>query len=377
MKIYEVTFPVLQEGVLDDLGRRVASAATGIDFGRSQDSINKDVAKTSAALAAQGYGPGGFDPNDPKQATARKALSSDWKDKIDTIRKNPAQVEYINQLAQAWKKQLPALQAQAQPQAQAQAQTPQAKPGTVGTGIPMGASVTIGSVGRLTKSDDGLWYNEKGQAVTDPAQASKIDKAYQDQELRRAQFKQTSVVKEQDTVTPGGIVIPSGSKTATAKPTASTAGPADAVKNRFLAWSDQQLITKDSAYNVIKMDQVRRANLNGIAQELDKKLEDVVSSNFGDDAVKAYLLSAVAGIAAYSQELKQKEMRYEPTGAGETFASAGASGSSEAVSNMQASGLKPEALKTFGSKLKSKEANSTNNPELDALLKAMNVRVKP
>lgn len=376
MKIYEVTFPVLQEGVLDDLGRRAASAATGIDFGRSQDSINKDVAKTSAALAAQGYGPGGFDPNDPKQATARKALSSNWADKIDTIRKNPAQVEYINQIAQAWKKQLPSLQAQVQPQAQpqAQAQKTQAQAqaqAKTGTGIPMGASVTIGSVGKLTKSDDGLWYNEQGQAVTDPAQATKIDKAYQDQELRKSQFKQTSVVKEQDTVTPGGIVIPSGSKTAT-KPTANAA-PADAVKDRFLAWTDQQLTTKDSAYNVIKMDQVRRANLNGIAQELDKKLEDVISSNFRDDAVKAYLLSAVAGISAYSQDLKQKEMRYEPTGTAATTAG----GADDVMSTMQTSGLKPEALKTFGSKLKSKEASSTNNPELDALLKSMNVRVRP
>ena len=371
MKIYEVTFPVLQEGVLDDLGRRVASAATGIDFGRSQDSINKDVAKTSAALAAQGYGPGGFDPNDPKQATARKALSSNWADKTDAIRKNPAQVEFINQIAQAWKKQLPALQAQAQ--AQAQAAAVPVKPPFAGPADPLPTVTVDGKL--LTKGPDGLWHGEDGRAVTDPAQAAALDKAYYTgMRNQKGTVKEATRMRDSNLKQKAQQRSMSGSAaTATTAP-AAPASPADAIKNKFLSWTDQQLVTKDSAYNVIKMDQVRSANLHDIAQELDKKLEAVVNSNFRDDAVKDYLVSAVAGISAYSQDLKQKEMRYEPTNTGTGTTTAGAD---DVMSTMQTSGLKPEALKTFGTKLKNKEATSTNNPELDALLKAMNVRVKP
>jgi hypothetical protein len=55
MQIHEITQPTLNEGLLGDLGRGLASGLTGIDIPQSQASIDRQSAQAAEKLRAQGY----------------------------------------------------------------------------------------------------------------------------------------------------------------------------------------------------------------------------------------------------------------------------------------------------------------------------------
>jgi hypothetical protein len=377
MKIYEVTYPPLAEGVLGDMGRGVFSGMTGIDLPQSNANLRKDLAKSAAGLAKQGYGPGGFDPNDPKQRAAAEALSTDWKVRLKNIEKDPAVVQYITGLVQGWSQQQKAVQAELDKAAQAQAQAQAAaKPATpsapfAGRSDPL-PTVKVGG-NQMTKGPDGLWHSEDGRAVTDPAQVAKLDKAYY-----TGMRNQKGIVKEKK-IPLAQRRAKSGNKAATSvQPVApaAPATPADVMKEKFLAWTDGNLASRDSSYNRITMADVR-AKLPGIAQELDRKLDVAVQQGYRPDSVKDYLQTAIAGIQARSQELKQKELQGDYSGAsGSTVSKAGAGeAQKQAQQKINQFGLGDGRLQDFGKTLQNKRARSTGNEELDALIRATGATV--
>jgi phage baseplate assembly protein gpV len=355
MKIYEVTYPPLAEGVLGDMGRGMFSGMTGIDLPQSNASLRKDLAKSSAGLAKQGYGPGGFDPTDPKQRAAAEALSTDWKVRLKNIEKDPAVVQYITGLVQGWSQRQKIVQAKLDKAAQPTGSTP-----------PPGAKVkptpNIKVSGQtLTKGDDGYWYSEDGRAETRPEVVDQLDKLY-----HTGQRNVKGTVKEapQEYKTPSGIVVPGGAKTD------ATPAPADDMKAEFIKWTDGNLASRDSSYNRITMADVR-ANVPGIAQELDRKLDVAVQQGYRPDAVKDYLQTAIAGVQARSRELKQKELQGDYSGAGGATPQAGAGeAQKQAQQKINKFGLGDGRLQEFGKELQNKRARSTGNEELDALIRA-------
>jgi hypothetical protein len=344
MQIHEITRS-LTEGILGDIGRGVLQGATGIEIPQSQASINKSAASSAAKLQAQGYGSAGTTP----PGKPSPIPSAEWKDKLDQTKKDPAVAQYLGGLIKGWE----ARQKQLQPEpAKAQAQTPpvqskqaqaqkqaqkQSSPSSVQS-IKLGGQL-------LTKGDDNLWYSEDGRAVTDPAQAAKIDRAYQGQEYRKKQFQQTAMVKE----------APENSQ---ANP-----GPSsDTMKAEFIEWTDENLASRDSYYNNITMKDVR-ANVKGIAAVLDQKLDAVVAQKYAPAAVKDYLQTAIAGVQARSQQLKNQEPQTNL--ASRTGARAKLGDVQQTLAQV---GVNPQALSAFGNKVKSKNVRATGNAEADALL---------
>lgn len=367
MKIYEVTYPPLKEGVLGDMGRGVFSGMTGMNLPQSNANLRKDVAKSAAGLAQQGYGPGGFDLTDPKQRASAEALSTDWKVRLKNIEKDPAVAQYITGLMQGWSQQQKAAQAELDKAAQTSAQPTGPTAPFAGRADPLPTVTVSGNL--LTKGRDGLWYGEDGRAVTDPAQAAQIDKAYY-----TGMRNQKGTVNERKT-TRNQRRASARNKAATSAQPAAPAQPADVMKEKFLAWTDASLATRDSAYNRITMADVR-AKVPGIAQELDRKLDVAVQQGYRPDAVKDYLQTAVAGIQARSQELKQKEMQGDYSGAGTSASQAGAGeAQKQTQEKINKFGMGDGRLQEFGKTLQNKRARSTGNEELDALIRATGATV--
>jgi hypothetical protein len=324
MQIHEITRP-LTEGILDAFSP-AASAA-----------------RTAASLSAKGYGPGGADPDNPQQKQTAQALSTDWKVKLQNIQKDPAVTQYLNSLIKGW--ELKQKQLQAEPN-KAQAQTPpaqsnqsQAQPQAQKKSSPSSVqSITLGGQ-LLTKGDDSLWYSEDGRAVTDPAQAAKIDKAYQDREYRKKQFQQTAIIKE----------APENSQS-------------DTIKAEFIEWTDGNLASRDSYYNNITMKDVRD-NVDGIADILDQKLDAVVTQQYAPAAVKDYLQTAIAGVQARSQQLKNKEPQANLASRSRAQAKLG-----DIQQTLTQAGINPQALSAVGQNATLKNVRATGNDVADALL---------
>jgi hypothetical protein len=179
----------------------------------------------------------------------------------------------------------------------------------------------------------------------------------------------------QEYTTPGGIVVPAGTKTDPAK-AAPVVNPAtaktDPYKQAFLKWTDSQLQSRDSRYNTITMADVRQ-NVPDIRAVLDKKLEEVLKARGtpqSAEAIRAYLEVAIAGVQARSQELKNTESQ------GTLAAASRADTRSGTVDQSLAqSGVSVNALKNFAGGLQSRQAKTTGNPEIDAMLAKMGVRV--
>lgn len=375
MKIYEVTFPPLQEGILGDIGRGIVGAAGGTVPGMDQGAINKQAAKAAAGLAAQGYGPGGPDPD----SDLGKALSTDWKVKLQNIQKDPAIAQYLNSLLQGWSQQQKAIQAKldkeaAQAQAQAQAAAAQTKPAPfAGPAAPLPTVTVDGKL--LTKGPDGLWHGEDGRAVTDPAQAAKLDKAYHTgMRNQKGTVKEATRMRDPNLKQRAQQRSMPGDTAAAATAPAASASPADEMKKEFLAWTDASLASRDSAYNRITMADVR-SNVDGIKPELDRKLEAVVQQGYRPDVVKDYLQTAIAGIQARSQELKKRELQGDYSGAGDPTQDIDGEAQKQAQEKINKFGLGDGRLQDFGKTLKNKRARSTGNQELDALLRATGVTV--
>lgn len=322
MQIHEITRPIT-EGILDAFSPAARAA------------------RTAASLSAQGYGPSGADPDNPRQKQTAQALSTDWKVKLQNIQKDPAVTQYLNSLIKGWELKQKQLQAEPnkaqtppaqskQPQAQKQAQK-KSSPSSV-------QSITLGGQ-LLTKGDDGLWHSEDGRAVTDTAQAAKIDKAYQGQEYRKKQFQQTAIIKE----------APDNSQS-------------DTIKAEFIEWTDGNLASRDSYYNNITMKDVRD-NVAGIADILDQKLDAVVAQQYAPAAVKDYLQTAIAGVQARSQQLKNKEPQANLASRSRAQAKLG-----DIQQTLTQAGINPEALSAVGQNATLKNVRATGNDVADALL---------
>lgn len=288
MQIHEITKRTLKEGILGNIGRGFASGLTGADIPQSQASIEKDAAAAAEKLRAQGYG----------QPRALPTVQ----DAVAGVQKNPQQQQFIKGLVTQWQQQAPKVQPAA---ATAQTVTTPAANKTTVSPTP---TVTIGSVGLLTKGDDGYWYNEKGQPVTDPAQAAKIDKAFKDQEYRKAQTKMTAMVKEAFR-TPQQTAALKAQRAAGRQPATATpvVDPTNSYQTAFEKWAAEKLLTREpSTRQIISLDDVKKTD---IRDELDRALAQVVATA-GDAqknavAVNNYLTIAVAGVTRKSQELKQ------------------------------------------------------------------------
>ena len=299
MQIHEVTKRSLRENVLSN----IASGVLGANIPGNQASIERDVAASAEKLRAQGYG------QDKPELDPQQAIAG--------VQQNTAQQQYIKGLVAQWQKDAPKTEpapVSAKPVAPAQA-TPGTDASTAktkglskpGVKVEPTPSITIGSVGRLTKGDGGLWYNEKGQPVTDPAQVAKIDKAFKDQEYRRKQFQQTAMVREapEEYTTTGGIVVPGGAKS---DQKSTTAPDSTAYRSHFENWAAKKILTKEPVTRqTITLDAVKSSAIgNDLEQALNQVVATAGDSQKNAEAVKNYLTMAVAGVVIKTQELRAK-----------------------------------------------------------------------
>jgi hypothetical protein len=295
MQIHEITKMSLQEGVFDTF--------------KSPEQI---AARAAQKLQAQGYG-------------QRRSLPP-VQDSVDAVQKNPAQQQYIKGLVAQWQQQAATITPATPDQTATASKTAVAKspasPTSQKSALP---SITLGGK-LLTKGPDGRWRGETGAVVTDPEQAAKIDKAYQDREFQKKQFRQTAIVREApaEYTTPSGIVVPGGAKTDQTSVT-----PSNVYRDAFVKWAGEKLRTVDpTTRQPITLDQVNKTD---IKDELDRALTQVVATA-GDPAkntaaVNNYLTIAVAGVARVSQKLRQDSV-YGVTDKPDTPASTGQTGQS-------------------------------------------------
>jgi hypothetical protein len=394
MQIFEITQRPVREGLLGDIGRGLVSAAGGPDLPQAPGDAAKSAAKSAASLTKQGYGPGG------------KGLpSSNWADKYKTVQKDPAVQQYVNSIMQGWSQQVtqqqqqqrkqnmaaPAAPAQAQSQTQTQAQaqtkapgyTPPTDPAEIADMKARGFDPETGQkIKPIFTPDDNAStpakpavrpkYGQMPSSVAASPQGQRMIQAY-GQPKGGIQKKLNEAPQEY--TTPGGIVVPAGTKTDPAK-TAPVATPAtanaDPYKQSFLKWTDSQLQSRDSRSNTITMADVRQ-NVPEIGAVLDKKLAEVLKARGtpqSAEAIRAYLEVAIAGVQARSQELKNTESQ------GTLAAASRADTQSGTVDQSLAqSGVNVDSLKNFARGLQSRQAKTTGNPEIDAMLAKMGVRV--
>lgn len=390
MQIHEVTKLPATEGLLGDIGRGLVSAAGGPDLPQSPGSAAKSAAKSAAALTAKGYGPGG-----------RALPSSNWTDKYKTIQRDPALQQYINSLMQGWSQQvtqqqqrqraqsmaapMPPVQktTQAQTQAKAPGYVPPTDPAEIADMKARGFDPETGQkIKPVFEPDDKASSTPAKSAVRPKYGQMPADVASSEQGQRMIQAygqPKGGIQKKlneapQEYTTPAGIVVPGGTRSdqTPGAPVKTPTAQTDGYKQSFLKWSDSQLQSRDSRYNTITMADVRK-NVPGIQTALDKKLDDVIKARGtpqSAQAIKSYLEVAIAGVQARSQELKNTESQ------GSLAAASRADTKSGTVDQSLAQkGVNVNALKSFADTLKSKQARTTGNPEIDAMLNRMGVRV--
>jgi hypothetical protein len=291
MQIHEITKAQLQEGLFDAF-----------------KTPEKIAAQAAEKLQAQGYG-------------QRKPLLS-VQDSVAAVQKNSAQQQYIKGLVSQWQQSAP----KSTPAAPKPTGTKPNAP-FAGRSAPLPTVTVDGKL--LTKGPDGLWHGEDGRAVTDPAQVTKIDKAYY-----TGMRNQKGTVKEapQEYTTPSGIVVPGGAKTDQTPATATTD-----YRDAFVKWAGEKLRTVDPATRqTITLDQVNKTD---IKDEL-ARAQDRVVATAGDPtknavAVNNYLTIAVAGIARVSQQLRQDSVYGSPNDANKTNMSTSTGQAGQAIVTQQ------------------------------------------
>lgn len=362
MKIYEVTFPPLREGILGDIGRGVLSGISGMDIPQSDASLARDAAAAADKLAQKGYGPGGIIPG----SDAAKALS--WSEQLKNIPKDPATVKYIDGLVQSWTQIQKQEQADIDKKAaQAQAAAAQTKPAPfAGSAAPLPTVKVSGQL--LTKGPDGLWHGEDGRSVTDPAQAAALDKAYY-----TGMRNQKGTVKEANAMRDPNLKQRrqqrNMSTTTAAAPAPAPAQAQDDMLVAFEKFLDQSLFTRDSNYNNITLADVKK-NVEGINKALDQKLKEVVASQYNPASVKDYLMTAVAGIKARSAELKAQQ------GRGKVLDKKPKNEPEDLSPVLNQAGINVNALKAFADdNLKTGPVRSTGNQQVDDFLATTGIRV--
>ena len=281
MQIHEITQGRVDEG----LGSAFVQGLTGINM---PGNPSAQAAKAAKGLTAQGYGPGAPKPSDR------------WKDKYKAIQQDPAVKQYAANMAQTWlryEKELLKQFAPVSPTTTASATTPpvakQTTPTTPAKPGQMPASVAASKTGQNMQK---MWGQPKGGI----------------------QGMQSDLEEAPEYTTPGGIVIPGGSKTdapVTSAPTSTTKTPALAEptdQNRYLQafknWAHQTLATRVPATGeTVTMDKVEL--LPELGEELTQALDQVVATQGKPQHIQAiqnYIMLASAGVQALAQTSKNK-----------------------------------------------------------------------
>lgn len=298
MRAREIVARPLSENMFKTMAQDLKGAVTE-PFQKLQTIGSTPGAWTSPGIAAQA-----LDQREREEA---------MKDIAQRRQQKSAQVVQQTQqrardLAQQWAQQFKTQNAQQQTQ-------PSSASG--GTTVSPTPTVTIGSVGKLTKGDGGYWYNEQGQPVTDPAQAAKIDKAYQDQEYRKKQFQQTAVVKERSNKSRQNA----NRRAQARKGTTATPGATEPNDpSGFIAWSDAQLRdTIPGTRTEINMDSIKKDST--LYQPVKAALDRVLKDPSNTAVVQDYFETAMSAMQQLSSQIKRSSSAYSNAGA------AGAGGS--------------------------------------------------
>ena len=261
MQIHEVTRP-LREGLFDAF--------------RKPESVAADAA---AKLTAQGYGP------------AFKTPSDNWEDKYAKVLQDPGVKQYVKGLAQGWSKS---------PQAQAIKTTPPA----------VATEPTIATTSAPTQP---IMLGGKRLDPKNPKDAQILAAMQAQGKLEEA---------PQEYTTPSGIVVPGGTKTDVAPPSAPAPAPAPVASNyqeKFVEWSDSQLASRDPVTRQpITMDDVR-AKFPDLNERLNKFLGQIVKSHGTAQqsaAIEEYAKLAVSGIQALAQTSRNRAPQQRTTDLG-------------------------------------------------------------
>ena len=282
MQIHEITLRRrVKEGVLGDLGRGVFQGATGIEL---PSNPGAQAASAAQGMTAQGKGPGAPKP------------SERWEDKYKAIQQDPTVKQYAANMAQTWLKHETELTKQfSTPSATTPVTTSSATNPTTPTTPAKPGQMSA----RVAASKTGQKMQQMFGAPKGGIQGMKSD-------LQEAPAEYT---------TPGGIVVPGGTKTdAPVPPVAPVAtAPAKATnQNQYLqtfkTWADQTLATRVPATGeTVTMDKVEQ--LPGLAQKLTQTLNQVAATKGTPQqaqAIQNYVMLATAGVQALAQASKNK-----------------------------------------------------------------------
>jgi len=262
MQIHELTQPKKVNEGLWNTAKAVAQHAMG-DYAGS-------MATSAAELQSRGRD---IDSElDPKKS---------WETKYAALPKDPGIKQYINQLTQEWLKS-PDATTPAVP-------TTRAAPGQ------MPASVAASKTGQNMQQMFG-------------------------QPPGGIQGMQSDLEEAPEYTSPGGIVIPSGAKTAqpltatpvTAKPTTTNKPAPTDYAGKFKAWVDKKLASRvTNTTDTVDMNQVR-TDIPDLATKLDAALKQVASTQNTPQntvAIQEYLKLALAGTQAVAQYKRGESIR--------------------------------------------------------------------
>lgn len=285
MQIHEITYGTLRENILKTIGQDIKGAVTS-PFQKLGTILDTPGAMTDPRKAGAAL-------DQRERSQANQTLSQQQQQRDAQVAQQTQQ--RARELAQQWSQQLKT-KSQSAPQ-------PATGSAATGTKVASTPTVTIGSVGQLTKGDGGYWYNEKGQPVTDPAQAAKIDKVYRDQEYRKKQFQQTAIVRERSNRSRRNA----SRRAQRAQAQKRTGGQTIASTNDpmgFVPWADAQLETVISGTRQpINMDMVRQNTT--LATPVKTALDRVLKNPADTSSVEEYFKTAMTAMQQLSSQLKQ------------------------------------------------------------------------
>lgn len=176
-----------------------------------------------------------------------------------------------------------------------------------GSATKSSSEVTVKTpAGNVVKGADGKWKTSAGEIITRPADVQELERLAKQQATIAGQNKQMSPasgIREAvtDTTSPGGIVIPAGSKTATAP-----ADPAGYDK-KFVDWANKKLTSKESSTGAsINLDTVMKDPET--AADLQSSLKSVVASKDNPQSLKQtvtdFLVKAMKGMQQAAQKIR-------------------------------------------------------------------------
>ena len=303
MQIHELTQPrKVNEGLLNT-AKAVAQHAIG-DYAGSMATSAKELQSRGRDIDSE---------LDPKKS---------WETKYASLAKDPGIKQYINQLTQEWLKT-------------AATTTPTPTPTTTTSTT---ATPTTTTSTTATPPAQPIYLGGKRLDPKNPNDA-KVLASIQKQGIKESPQEYTS---------PGGIVVPGGTKTdqAPATPTPTT-GPGQSSTNyagKFKAWVDKKLASRvTNTIDTVDMNQVR-TDIPDLATKLDAALKQVaLTQNTPQNtvAIQEYLKLALAGTQAVAQYKRGESIR------GRT----GTATNELGVTNQQLRGLKALAQTPAGKQM--------------------------